>query len=106
MNFEASFNQQICSGNNKHNHTYKLHTYLRGNPPQREEEKPLLDQPVHANFTMSNQGTESSRTSRDYNTLQLATNRQQQQPQETRLQQSRDITISVPLDNQQTALKP
>ena len=48
-----------------------------------------------------------SRTSRDMQHTQYVANRQQQQqPLEGRLQQSRDITVSVPFNNQQTALKP
>jgi hypothetical protein len=45
----------------KHKHTYKWHKDLCGEPPQRQEEKTTgVDQPVHANFTMSNLGTEFS----------------------------------------------
>ena len=48
-----------------------------------------------------------SRTSRDIqHTQQVANRQQQQQPQEARLQQSRNITVSVPFNNQKTALRP
>ena len=109
MNFQDSFNRQICSGNKTASTcTSDTRIYVE-KPPQGEEEKTTaVDQPVHASFTMSNLDTEFSLEHLEiYNTLQHVANRQQQQqPLEGRLQQSRDITDSVPFGNKQIAHKP
>ena len=68
---EDSCNQQICSGNKtKITCTSDTMIYME-KPPQGEEEKTTaVDQPVHASFTMSNLGTESSLEHLEmYNTL-------------------------------------
>ena len=73
MNFEDNFNQRICSGNKTASTcTSDTRIYVE-KPPQGEEEKTtVVDQPVHASFTMSNLGTESSLEHLEiYNTLSM-----------------------------------